>query len=83
MPDQPSGCVFEWDSNKARSNFRKHGISFEEASTVFGDPLALLMPDPDHSLDEERHVLLEMSNRRKLMVVSFAGTSAIDAIDFG
>jgi len=50
------GYIFEWDGKKAESNARKHGVAFEEASTVFGDPLGLLMPDPDHSLNEERYV---------------------------
>ena len=42
--------AFEWDPEKASDNLRKHGVSFEEASTMFGDPLAILMSDPDHSL---------------------------------
>lgn len=66
------GYIFEWDPMKAEANVRKHGVTFDEASTVFGDPLNLLMTDPDHSLDEERFVLLGMSNRRKLLVVAFA-----------
>lgn len=66
------GYVFEWDLRKAESNLRKHAVSFDEASTVFADPLSLLMPDPDHSADEKRHVLLGMSNRRRLLVVAFA-----------
>jgi hypothetical protein len=66
------GYVFEWDPVKAEANTRKHGVTFDEASTVFGDPLNLLMADPDHSLDEERFLLLGMSNRRKLLVVAFA-----------
>jgi len=48
------GYTFEWDPEKADSNIQKHGVSFDEASTVFGDPLLLLMPDPDHSADVER-----------------------------
>jgi uncharacterized protein len=44
--------IFEWDPKKAQSNARKHGVTFGEACTVFGDPLALLMRDPDHSLNE-------------------------------
>ncbi len=55
------GYRFEWDEKKAALNLRKHGVSFEEAATVFGDPLSLNMPDPDHSLDEERFVLLGLS----------------------
>jgi uncharacterized DUF497 family protein len=66
------GYIFEWDPKKAESNARKHGVTFDEASTAFGDPLALLMPDPDHSFGEERYVLLGMSNRRRLVVAAFA-----------
>ena len=65
------GYIFEWDPRKAESNGRKHGVSFDEASTVFGDPLSLLMPDPDHSVGEERFLLLGLSNRRRLLVVAF------------
>ena len=50
----------------------KHGVAFEEASTVFGDPLGLLMPDPDHSLNEERYLVLGMSKQRRLLVVAVA-----------
>ena len=64
--------IFEWDSGKAAGNARKHGVTFDEASTVFGDPLALLMPDPDHSEGEERYLLLGMSTRQRLLVVGFA-----------
>ena len=64
--------IFEWDQAKAASNTRKHGVTFEEASTVFGDVLAMLMPDPDHSRDETRFLLLGMSNRRRLLVIAFA-----------
>lgn len=66
------GYEFDWDPEKAESNLRKHGVSFEEASTVFGDPLALLMTDPDHSAKEERYILLGMSLRQRLMVMTFA-----------
>ena len=66
------GYIFEWDPVKAEANVRKHGVTFDEASTVFGDPLNLLMADPDHSLDEERYLLLGMSNRRRFLVVTFA-----------
>ena len=65
------GYIFEWNIRKAESNVRKHGVTFDEASTAFADPLALLMPDPDHSLGEERYVVLGMSNRQRLLVVSF------------
>jgi uncharacterized protein len=65
------GYTFEWDQSKADRNARKHGVTFDEASTVFGDPLALLMPDPDHSRDEERFVVLGTSSRQRLLVVAF------------
>ncbi len=66
------GYIFEWDPKKAESNTQKHGVTFDEASTVFGDPLALLMPDPDHSLVEERYLLLGRSNQQRLLVVALA-----------
>ena len=61
---------FEWDANKATTNHRKHGVSFHEASTVFADPLAMLMRDPNHSLDEERYLVLGASSAGRLVVVS-------------
>ncbi len=64
--------IFEWDSVKAAENAKDHGVTFDEASTVFGDPLALLMPDPDHSEGEERYLLLGMSTEQRLLVVAFA-----------
>ena len=64
--------VFEWDTGKATENAKKHGVTFDEASTVFGDPLGLLMADPDHSEGEERYLLLGMSSNQRLLVVAFA-----------
>lgn len=61
---------FEWDPRKAASNLRKHGVSFEEASTVFSDPLSLTIADPDHSDDEERWMILGQSNLLRLLVVA-------------
>lgn len=63
--------VFEWDPVKAVENVEDHGVTFDDASTVFGDPLALLMPDPDHSDGEERYLLLGMSTQQRLLVVAF------------
>lgn len=60
---------FEWDAPKANANLKKHGVSFEEARTVFYDERARLIPDPDHSEDEERFVLLGYSSGLKLLVV--------------
>jgi len=54
---------FEWDVDKARKNLAKHGVSFDEAITVFGDPLAVTIHDPDHSDDEER---LRIINAREV-----------------
>ena len=68
----PPGYRFEWNETKAEANVRRHGVSFEEASTVFGDPLAILLPDPDHSRGEERMLVLGMSSRRRVLVVSHA-----------
>ena len=61
--------TFEWDPRKARSNLAKHGVGFEEASTVFGDPLSLTIPDPYHSRTEERHVTMGTAFTGKLLVV--------------
>ena len=60
---------FDWDPRKARRNLRKHGIDFEEASTVFADTLSITIPDPDPSEDEERWVTMGLSNRQRLLVV--------------
>lgn len=60
---------FEWDDEKAAANVRKHGISFEEAKSVFRDERAKLINDPDHSEDEQRFVLLGLSETLKLLVV--------------
>ena len=59
----------EWDEVKSRSNVRKHGVSFQEAATVFFDERALLLADPDHSDDEDRFILLGLSARPRLLVV--------------
>ena len=61
---------FAWDRRKARSNLVKHGVSFEEAQTVFLDENARLIDDPDHSQDEERFVLLGYSFQARCLIVS-------------
>jgi uncharacterized DUF497 family protein len=66
------GYIFEWDPRKATANIKKHGVSFDEASTVFGDPLSLLMTDPQHSEDEQRFLVMGMSVQVRLLVVAFA-----------
>jgi uncharacterized DUF497 family protein len=65
---------FVWDDNKGRLNQSKHKISFDEAKTVFFDPNAKVMHDPDHSIDEERYVILGMSNNMRLLVVTHCYT---------
>jgi len=61
---------FEWDNNKALKNLKKHGVSFHEAASVFGDPLAITFNDPDHSVDEERLLTFGTSITGKMVVVS-------------
>jgi uncharacterized DUF497 family protein len=63
---------FEWDPGKARRNRRKHRVSFEEAVTIFGDPLALTYGDPDHSQDEQRFMTVGMSKARRVLIVAHA-----------
>ncbi len=63
--------IFEWDENKNISNQKKHdGVRFEKAKTVFSDELARLIPDPDHSIGEERFILMGLSSQLKLLLVS-------------
>ncbi|MCG6868496.1 MAG: BrnT family toxin [Gammaproteobacteria bacterium] len=60
---------FAWHARKAVANLKKHGVSFEDASTAFGDPLSVTVGDPDHSEDEARFVLIGQSFRSQLIVV--------------
>jgi uncharacterized DUF497 family protein len=60
---------FAWDLRKARSNLAKHGVAFEEASTIFGDSLSLTIPDPEHSHMERRHITMGTTFNGKLLVV--------------
>jgi uncharacterized protein len=62
---------FEWDPRKAATNLRKHGIAFEEAISVFADPLARIFDDPDHSDAEHREIIVGYSSRARLLVVGF------------
>jgi uncharacterized DUF497 family protein len=62
--------VYEWNSAKAATNRKKHGISFEDAVTVFLDPLALTFPDPDHSMDERQEITIGHTIRQELVFVS-------------
>ena len=61
---------FEWNREKAKENFKKHKVSFDEAMTVFYDPLSATFDDPDHSNDEERLITIGYSSRSRLLAVS-------------
>jgi uncharacterized protein len=69
---------FEWDKSKATANIRKHKVSFEEAITVFSNPLAVIFDDEEHSLDEQREIIIGHSQNNRLLLVSF--TERPDAI---
>ena len=62
---------FEWDDEKAAANIAKHGISFDEAKTVFDDPLYVDFYDPDHSFDEHRYIIIGESQPRRLLIISY------------
>lgn len=64
--------IYEWDLRKAAGNYRKHGISFTEAATVFLDPLAVSYEDPDHSVDEDRFITIGHSRLDRLLFVAHA-----------
>ena len=61
--------IFEWDANKARENLRKHQVSFEEARTIFNDPLMVVYPDDEHSENEERLISIGLSSTKRLLLV--------------
>jgi uncharacterized DUF497 family protein len=63
--------VFEWDARKARSNLRKHRVSFAEAVSVFGNPLARIFPDKKHSAEEFREIIIGHSSTKRLLLVCF------------
>lgn len=78
-----SELSFEWDANKAATNAAKHGVTFDEAKSVFFDEYALIIPDPDHSAIEERFVLMGLGHHRRILVVVHcyrAGGSSIRII---
>ena len=63
---------FTWDARKAAANLRKHGVEFSEATTAFDDPLSITIPDPSHSLGEQRFLLIGLTQRGRLVVVAHA-----------
>lgn len=62
---------FEWNRDKAEANLSKHGVSFDEAKTVFDDPVYVDFYDPDHSEDEDRYIIVGQSQQRRLLIVSY------------
>jgi hypothetical protein len=66
---------FEWNPRKAATNVKKHGVAFDEALSVFADPLARIFDDPDHSLDESRQIIIGYSTKPRLLVVGFTDRS--------
>jgi uncharacterized DUF497 family protein len=64
--------TFEWDEDKAKANLNKHQVSFEEARSVFNEPLAITIPDPEHSSDESRYIDIGLSSRGRTLVVVYA-----------
>ena len=67
---------FEWDASKAFTNLKKHGVSFEEAKTVFNNPLAVIFDDKQHSIGERRELIIGHSQRSQLLLVAFTERSA-------
>ena len=65
-----STMQFDWDTNKAASNLINHRVSFEEAGTVFGDPLSVTFDDPDHSITERRFIIIGTSEQGRLLFVA-------------
>ena len=63
--------LFDWDENKAKSNLDKHGVSFDEATSVFDDPLFLTFLDTENSIHEQRFIIIGESTKGKLLVVSY------------
>ena len=63
--------AFEWDTQKAKENLRKHTISFDEALTVLSDPFSITIPDPDHSIDEQRYIDIGVSSKHRVLVVVY------------
>jgi uncharacterized DUF497 family protein len=61
----------EWDQEKASGNLEKHGVSFEEAATVFGDPLYIDFYDPDHSIEEQRYLIMGQSAAGRLLIIAY------------
>ena len=61
---------FEWNDAKARTNLKKHDVDFQEASTIFGDPVFITFLDKEHSIGEERYITIGLSNKQRLLMVA-------------
>lgn len=61
--------TFEWDENKSKRNLKKHDVDFEEAKTIFNDPFAITIDDPDHSVEEDRYLDIGLSSKGRMLVV--------------
>lgn len=71
---------FEWDPVKAEIDRKKHDIDFVEAATIFDDPLSITYPDPDHSLDEARYIIIGMSVKKRLLIVAHTDRAEVTRI---
>jgi len=71
LTSRDAECAVEWDESKNLLNQKRHRVSFEEAATVFADPLEIMIDDPDHSSAEHRFISIGESSRRRLLVVSY------------
>lgn len=71
---------FEWDPKKADYNIKKHRVDFTEASTVFADPLSITYLDPDHSLDEDRYIIIGLSVNNRLLIVAHTDRDEVTRI---
>lgn len=68
---------FEWDPLKAEDNLKKHAVEFTEAATVFNDPLSITYSDPDHSIDEDRYIIIGLSSANRLLIVAHTDRNEI------
>ena len=71
---------FDWDPSKALNNLKNHGVDFQEAATVFADMLSITYPDPDHSSDEDRFVMIGLSKRNRLLIVAHTDRGGLTRI---
>ncbi len=71
---------FEWDPKKAAHNLHKHGIDFSEAGTVFDDSLSVTYRDPDHSINEERYIIIGLSSQNRLLIVAHTDRNEVTRI---